>query len=263
MRAMWSGALNFGLINIPVKLYSASEDQGLHFHFLHKDDLSPIRFAKICKADGREIPFDDIVRGFEWEDGNYVVLTDEDLKKADVKKTKMIEIMDFVDQKEVDPMYFEKPYFLEPDKNADKPYALLREALKKSKKLGIARFVIREKEHLGAIEARGKVIVLEQMKFANELRDPKGLNLPGSENVQAKEVEMALKLIEQLTSKFKPEQYKDQYTEEVRELITQKAKGRKLKPKGKEPQPTKVADLMDILKASLEKEKKKTHASSR
>jgi DNA end-binding protein Ku len=262
MRAIWSGALNFGLINIPVKLYSASEDKQLHFHYLHKTDHSPIRFAKVCRADGKEVPYEDIVKGYEYQDGDYVILTEDDFKKANVKKTKMIEIMDFVEQAEVDPVYFEKPYYLEPDKNSEKPYALLREALKRSKKIGIAKFVIREKEHLGAIKAKGSAIVLDQMRFKDEVRDPKGLNLPDAK-VQGRELEMALKLIDQLTGTFKPEQYKDTYTEELEAVIAQKAKGKKPKAKGKAPEPTKVGDLMSILRASLEKERKTAAAKAR
>jgi DNA end-binding protein Ku len=263
MRSIWSGALNFGLINIPVKLYSAVEEKELRFHFLHKEDLSPIRFAKVCRSDGREVPFDDIVKGYEYQEGDYIVLTDEDFKQANPKKTKTIEIAEFVEEKDIDPIYFERPYFLEPDKNAEKPYALLREALKRSKKVGIAKYVIRNKEHLGAVKVRGKVLVLDQMKFKEEIRDPKELKTPGTESVGGKELEMAIKLIDQLTEKFKPEEFKDTYTEELEELISEKAKGHRPKGKQKAPQLTKVSDLMDVLRASLERERKKTTSSKK
>ncbi len=259
MRSLWSGALNFGLINIPVRLYSPEKEHELKFHFLHKEDFSPIRFAKICRADGREIPYEDIVRGYEYQKGDYVVLTDEDIEKINVKKSKMIQIAEFVDQKEIDPIYFQKVYYLEPGKNAEKPYALLREALKRTKKVGIAQFVLRTKEHLGAVKPQGNMLILDQMKFKEDIRSPKELNIPDME-VSVRELHMAIQLIEQLTAPFKPEEFKDTYTKEVEDLIKAKAKGGAPRVKGKEPQPTKVSDLMDILKASLERERKKTVA---
>lgn len=256
MRAIWSGALSFGLINIPVKLYSAVNEKELPLHFLHKEDLSPIRFARVCRTDGREIPYNDIVRAYEFQKGDYIVLTDEDFKIANPKKTKTIEISEFVDEHEIDPIYFEKPYFLEPEKNSEKAYALLREALKKSNKIAIAKYVIRNKEHLGAIRAMGKVLVLDQMKFKDEVRNSTELNLPESGEVSKKELEMAIKLVEQLTDKFKPEDFKDTYTQDLKKLVAEKAKGHVPRPKTKEPQLTRVSELMDVLKKSLEKSKK-------
>lgn len=260
MRSIWSGALSFGLINVPVKLYSGSEDRELKFHFLHKTDLSPIKYARICQAEGREVPYEDIVRGYEYAKGNFVVLTDEDLEKANVRKMKTIEILDFVDANDIDPIYFEKPYFLEPDRGAEKPYALLREALARSKKVGVAKFVIRNREHIGALKAFGRALLLDQLKYQAELRSPETLNLPTAE-VGARELEMALRLIEELSSSFKPANYKDTYTEDLKQVIRQKAKGKVVKPKGKEPAPTGVDDLMAVLRASLERERKKAAAT--
>lgn len=257
---MWSGALNFGLINIPIKLYSASEEKELSFHFLHKEDLSPVRFARVCKQEEKEIAYEDIVRGFEYQPGDYVVVTEDDFRKANVSKTKMIEILDFVEEREVESLYYEKPYYLEPEKNAAKPYALLREALNRSKKMGIAKFVIRNKEHLAAVKPRGRVLVLNQMKFAAELREPEGLAVPGNEKVNQRELDMAMKLIDQLSARFDPAEYKDTYTEELKDLIAEKAKGKRPRAKGKEPKATKVDDLMEVLRASLEKEKKRSAA---
>jgi DNA end-binding protein Ku len=157
MRAIWSGALSFGLVNIPVKLYSATAGMGLDLTMLHKKDISPIRYARICRADGKEIPYEDIVKGYEYQKGDYVILTDEDFKKASVEKTKAIEIESFVKESEIDPIYFEKPYYLEPEKGAQKAYALLRESLKKSKKIGLAKFVLRNREHLAAIRPKAKL----------------------------------------------------------------------------------------------------------
>lgn len=257
MRPIWTGALSFGLVNIPVRLYSATEDHGLNFDMLHKKDLSPIRYARICKVDGKEIPYDDIVKGYQYEKGDYVVLTDEDFKKANIKKTKTIDIIDFSKEEDIDSVYFEKPYYLEPDKGAFKAYALLREAIKKSKKVGIAKFVLRNREHLAALRAQGDVIVLNQLRFDEEIRKP-DLKLPGKEEkTTSREVEMALALIDQLTSHFKPQDYKDTYVKDVKQIINQKLKGKKPKAKGseKDTKPTEVHDIMAMLKESLEKHK--------
>lgn len=255
MRAIWTGALSFGLVNIPIRLYSATEDHGLDFDMLHKEDLSPIRYARVCRADGKEVPYEDIVKGYEYEKGDYVVLDQEDFKKANVKKTKTIEIVDFVKEDEIDPIYFEKPYYLEPDKGAAKPYALLREAIKKSKKVALAKFVLRNREHIAVIKVSGNVLVLDQLRFDSEIRPPDSLNLPKSEKANTREIDMALSLIDQLSAHFKPEQYKDTYAQDLKAIIEEKAEGKKPKTKGKAPQPTEVRDLMAALRASLEKQK--------
>lgn len=257
MRAIWTGALSFGLVNIPIRLYSATEDHALSFDMLHKDDLSPIKYVRVCREDGKEIPYEDIVKGYEYHKGDYIVLTEEDFKRANIKKTKSIDIVDFVQQEEIDSVYFEKPYFLEPAKGAAKPYALLREAIKKSKKVGIAKFVLRNREHLAVVKPFENVLVLNQMRFLSELRKPEGLDLPAKAAAKGKELDIALALIEQLTSSFKPEEYKDTYTAELRTVIAEKAKGKKPKKKGKEPQATEVTDLMAMLRKSLEKEKQR------
>lgn len=254
MRSIWSGSLTFGLVNIPVRLYSATAGEQLEFNMLHKKDYSPIRYAKICRKEGKEIPFDEIVKGYEYQKGDFIVLSDADFKKVNIKKTKSINVMDFVREEEIDPMYFEKPYYLEPDKGADRAYALLREALTKTKKVGIAKFVIRNREHLGLIKPGVKgVLVLDQMRFVDELHKAEELNLPDSESVSKKELDMAIKFIDQLSSHFTPSDYKDTYKEELKEVIEDKAKGKPVHVEGEEPAPTKVADLMDTLKASLEK----------
>jgi len=258
MRAIWTGALSFGLVNIPVRLYSATEEHALDLDMLHKDDLSPIRYARVCRADGKEIPYDDIVKGYEYHKGDYIILADEDFKRANARKTKTIDIVDFSKADEIDSVFYEKPYFLEPDKGAGKPYALLREAIKKSKKVGVARFVLRNREHLAVVKPFGNVLVLNQMRFFSELRKPEGLDLPAkSTAAKGKELDMALALIDQLTGPFKPEEYKDTYTAELKAVIAEKAKGKKPRKKGKEPQPTEVTDLMAMLRKSLEKEKQR------
>ena len=258
MVAIWTGSLSFGLINIPVRLYSGSETRsGIDLDMLHKKDHAPIRYARFCREDGKEVPWEDIVKGYEYTKGDYIILTDEDFKKANVRKSKTIDITEFTDEDQIDIRYFEKPYYLEPDKNAQKPYALLREALRRSKKVAIAKFVLRNREHLALIKPVGNALVMNQMRFQNEVRQPSGLNLPEAEDTSKKEIDMALSLIDHLTEPFAPEDFHDTYTEELEEIIAQKAKGKKPKKQGSEPQPTQVKDLMSMLKASLEKEKAK------
>lgn len=257
MRAIWTGALSFGLINIPIRVYSATVDRGISFTMLHKKDLSPIRFARICKEDGKEIPYEDIVKGYEYKKGDYVVLVDEDFEKVNLKKTKSIEIQDFTNEDEIDTILFEKPYFLEPDKGADKAYVILREALKKSKKVGIAKFVFHNREHIAVIKPHNDLLILNQLRYVSELRVPSDLKIPKKDEASTKEVTMALKLIDQLTGHFDPKQYHDTYTDELKEIIDAKAKGHQLKAKSKEPKPSKVKDIMSLLKESLETHHKK------
>lgn len=259
MRALWTGTLSFGLINIPIRLYSATMDHGLNFDMLHKKDLSPIRYARICKSDGKEIPYQDVVKGYQYQKGDYVVLVEEDFKRANLKKTKSIEILDFVDENEIDPIYYEKPYYLEPGKGADKAYVLLRESLKKSKKVGIARFVFHHREHIAVIKPHNEMIMLDQLRYESEIKKPSQLHIPESAKMSKQEVTMALKLIEQLSSHFHPKEYHDTYTEELKEIIEEKAKGKKHRPsKEKEPKVTDVKDIMRMLKESLETHQRKT-----
>lgn len=257
MRAIWSGAINFGLVNIPVKLYSGTISNAIDFDMLDKHDNAPIRYARISTTSGKEIPYENIVKGYKYNGEDYIVITKEDFEKVNVEKTKTIDIVDFVKEVEIDSVYYEKPYFLEPDKSAAKSYALLREALLKSKKVGIALFVLRNKEHLGIIKPYGELIVLNQIRFEQELRKPDELNLPKLKEIKGKELEMALALIDQLTSKFKPENYKDIYTDELMKMIEKKAKGEIVKPQGKKRKAGEVKDLMTLLKASLKNTRKK------
>jgi DNA end-binding protein Ku len=257
MRSIWSGAISFGLVNIPVKLYSATGENKLDFDMLHKEDLSPIRYARVCRSDGKEIPYSDIIKGYEYQKGDYVILTDEDFKKANARKTRTIDIIDFVQAEEIDVIYFERPYFLEPSQGAEKAYALLREALRQSKKTAVAKFVLRNREHLAVIMPADNVLVLDQMRFQKELRSPDGLNLPKAEIAEVKEVDMALALIDQLSENFHPKDYKDSYTEELKRVIEEKAKGKTPAQKEQEPEPTKIPDLMQVLRASLERERQK------
>lgn len=262
MRSIWSGVLSFGLINIPVKLYSATASEEIKFNYLHKTDLSPIRYAKVCKKDGRELSQADLVKGYEYEDGDFVVLTEDDFKKVNPQKSQAIDVLDFVKETEIDFMYFEKPYYLEPDKGAAKAYSILRESLKQSKKVGVAKFIIHNKEHLGIIKPFAHIIILEQMRFEDEIAAPDVLNLPQHETIRAKELSMANSLIDQLTEHFNIEHYKDTYADELEAMIKSKIKGHKPRVKESEtPHASKSTDLMMLLKESLERAKSEQHVA--
>ena len=253
MRALWNGSISFGLISIPVRLYSGSNPrQGIDLDMLHKDDHSPIRFARMCRKDGEEVPWDDIVKGYEYRDGDYIVLTQKDLDALDAKKTQTIDILQFVEEDDIDIRYFEKPYYLESDKGGDKAYALLRAALKKSNKLALAKFVMHQKEHIAVIKPVGRALVLNQMRYPSDLREPGELHLPTDDAISTKEVDMALKLVKQETKPFIAEDLRDTYTDELEELIKDKAKGKKTpKAKAEKHDSGSAKDLMSALKASL------------
>lgn len=262
MRAIWSGLVSFGLINVPIKLYSATDDHAISFDLLHKTDLSPIRYARICKEDGKEIPYQDIVKGYEYQKGEYIVFTEEDFKRINVKKTGTIEIVQFTKSEEIDSIFFEKPYYLEPDKGGAKPYALLREALKASGTVAVVKFVFRNRESLGIIKPYGDALILDQMRFSSEIRQTKDLNLPEKSLIDKKEISMALELIKNLTDKFQPEVYRDEYTHELQKAIDAKVKGIPIAKKGKAPKISKIHDISALLKESLE-ELRKTKRPSR
>jgi DNA end-binding protein Ku len=251
MRSIWRGAISFGLIYIPVRLYNATQAEELDFDMLRRGDHCPIHYAKVCRETGEEVPYEDIVKGFEYRKGEYVILEDEDFKRANVKKSQTVEIVNFVEADEIDQKYLEKPYFLEPDKGAEKVYSLLREALHRSKKAGIARFVLRTREHMALLKAEGDVIVLNQMRFATEIRKPDELNLPGHAGVTDKELDMAIKLVDQLSEEWKPEQYTDTYIEDLKRIIQEKVEGKKVEPVEEEPIPVEVTDLFSKLSESL------------
>lgn len=255
MRAMWSGSISFGLVNIPVKLYSGSQSNTLDLDMLRKSDLCPIKYLRVCKNDNQEVPYEEIVKGYEYTDGEYVVLTDKDFENASLEKTHLIDIVDFVEEREIDTRYFEKPYYLEPDKSGPKAYALLREALKRSGKVGVAHYVLRNRGSIGILRPLGNVLVLNQIRYREEVREPSDLKLPGDENLKEQEVTLALSLIDQLTVKFEPEKYKDQYVDELKRVIEEKAQGKAPAPV-KAPPPPKVADMMALLKESLKQRRK-------
>lgn len=257
MHTIWKGSISFGLVNIPVRLYSASQERELKFVMLHKKDMSQIRFARICKSEEKEVPWAEIVKGYEYQPGDFVVLEDEDFQKANLQKTKTIEIINFVEESEIESIYYEKPYYLEPDKEAGTAYNLLREAMLKTGKVGLAKYVIHNKEHLAVVKPHQNVLIVNQLRFYNELVQPDDIKVPSTTKVGTKELDIAMKLIDQLTEEFKPEDYTDTYTEEIKDIIEKKAKGKPIHPKKGEVKTTKVHDIMELLQASLNDKKKK------
>ena len=256
MRSIWSGAIGFGLVNIPVKLFSATQQSDLDLDMLDKKDHSNIRFKRVNEKTGKEVAWENIVRGYNL-DGQYVILSDEDFKKASPEKTKIIEIAEFVDEEKIDSIYFETPYYLEPQKAGVKAYGLLRDALKKSGKTGLASFVLRTKESLGLIKPVDKMLILQKIRYEQEIRKPEGLEIPETESKPA-ELKMAIALIDQLSStKFDISKYKDTYADELMKLIEAKAKGKKIPVPTMRVVHSKSKDLMEQLKASLETKKKK------
>lgn len=251
MRPIWNGSINFGLVSIPVHLYSgANPREGIELDMLHKADHAPIRYARICRKDGEEIPWDDIVKGYEYKDGDYIVLTQKDLESLDTKKTSTIDIKQFVDEPEIDIRYFEKPYYLEVVKGGEKAYALLRKALQQTHKVALATFAMHEHAHVAVIKPVGRVLVLNQMRYPSDLREPGELHIPTDQELTEKEIEMAIKLVKQETKPFIPEDLHDTYIEELEELIKEKQKGKKIKAPTK-PKVESPKSLMDALKASL------------
>ncbi len=255
MRAIWTGAISFGLINIPVKMYSAIEESSLDLDMLDSKDHSNIKFIRVNETTGKEVKFADIVKGYKIDD-QYIVLEDEDFEAADAEKTKTIDIVNFVAEKEIDSIYYEQPYYLEPDKTGMKAYALLRDALRDSKKVGVTTFVLRNKEGMATLKPYENVIVLNRIRFAQEIRSTSELKLPTVPKTKSRETEMANKLIEQLTEKFDISEFKDTYSDKLMAIIKNKAKGKK-QPKPKMQVVHKQSDdLMSMLKASLESKKK-------
>jgi DNA end-binding protein Ku len=256
MRSIWTGAIGFGLVNIPVKLYSATETSTLDLDMLDKKDHSNIRFLRVNEKTGKEVEWANIVKGYKMPNDEYVVLSDKDFEMASAKKTKTIEITDFVKESEIDSVYYETPYYIEPDKSGARAYALLREALAKTGKVGVASFVMRSKEGLAILRTSGDVIILNRIRFYEEIRDTKDLNLPPKTAVKANELKMAISLIDQLTHKFDISAYKDTYSAELMKLIHAKAKGKPIKTTKLKVVHSKSQDLMDQLKASLTKRRK-------
>jgi DNA end-binding protein Ku len=253
-RSMWKGSIAFGLVNIPVELYSATRDHRPKFRLLHAKDEEPVRYERVCQKEGKPVAWEDLVKGYEYAKGQFVVITKDDFKTAALEKTKTIDILDFVDPDDVDERYFETPYYLQAGKGADRAYALLREAIRASEQIGIAKVILRDAQHLAAVEAIGDALVLTMMRFSDELVDLKEFTFPGKVDVRPAELKMAQQLIGNLVSEWKPEKYTDEYKENLMRVINAKVKGRKprLIEEDRTPKQAEVVDLMARLRASLE-----------
>ena len=255
MRAIWSGAIGFGLVNIPIKLFSAVQGSELDLDMLDKKDHANIKFQRVNANTGKEVAWENIVRGYKIDD-HYVVITKEDFERASPEKTKIIEVAEFIDEKEIDSMYYETPYYLQPEKSGAKAYNLLRQALKKTGKVGLGTFVLRNRESLVIIRPVDDVLVLNKIRFQQEIRDPEDLKIPSGEP-KTNEVKMAIQLINQLTTDFDIARYKDTYSDKLLKLIKAKDKGKKITQSPLRVVHSRSKDLMDQLKASLQPSKRK------
>lgn len=266
MRAIWNGMISFGLVNIPVGLFTAVKERPFQFHFLHQKDQGRIRNQRVCEECNTEVEYKDLVRGYEYEKGRYAVLTNKDLDRISLESNKHIAITDFVGEREIDPMFFDKPYYLAPGRNGEKAYALLRDVLEKTHKVGIGKLVLHTHEQLGAIKTRGPLLVLELLRFADEVRHPPVLKVPSARGVAPGELKIAEQLINQLSTRFDSSKYEDSYQEALLGLIKQKMEGKPIRAGAKPQKATSVIDIMSKLKASLKQVKtdqrrKKTKAA--
>ena len=263
---MWNGSISFGLVTIPVALYPATRREELSFRLLRKTDQSPVNYKRVAEADGKEVPWEDIVKGYEYEKGKFVILKEEDFKRVDLEAAaQSIDIMDFVSVDEINPMYFQKPYFLEPQKGGDKPYALLRDALSDSGKIGIAKVVIRTREHLAGVKAQGHVLILEIMHFGDELVDADDVKAPKSGMAKEREITMAKKLIDGMTTNWDPNKYEDEYKTQLMAMIEEKVKhpDQKHETPHAKKKPSNVIDLMSVLEESLSHTKGKSASQTK
>ena len=252
MRAIWKGSISFGLVYIPVAVYTATREEKLSFRQLRHTDLSPIKYKKVAESDQEEVSADQIVKGFEYERGRYIVLKEEDFEKVRIESTHSIDITDFVEVGQVDPKFFYKPYFLEPGKGGEKAYSLLHKALSGTGKIGIAKVVISNREHLASVKPDGLFLVLELMHFASEILSPSELNRGVTGEINDKELKMAQSLIEGMTVPWEPEKYRDEYRNAVMEMIEQKASQKEVTaPPVAAPRATNVVDLVKVLQESL------------
>ena len=253
MAAIWKGSLTFGLVNIPVELRTAIRSDHISFRLLHQKDLSPVKYERICQSEDKPIPWDEIVKGYEYTKGKFVVLTDADFKTAALERSQTIDILDFVKEDEIDPRYFETPYYLVPGKGGDKPYALLREAIRKTGSVGIGKIILRQTQHLAGVKVVGNALVLEIMRFANELVDASEYNFPGREAIRPQELQMAEQLVGNLAGPFDPSRYTDEYRANLMRVIKARMKGKKvnLEEPAAETHDSGVLDLMSRLRASL------------
>jgi len=252
-RSLWKGSISFGLVNIPIELHTAVRDHRPKFRMLHATDKSPVKYERVCIKDGHAVAWDDLVKGFEYAKGHFVILTKDDFKAAAVEKTRTIDIIDFVEADAIDDRFFETPYYLVPSKGGERAYALLREAIRESDRIGIAKFILRDAQHLAAIEVIDQAIVLSVMRFADELADPKPLGFPSSEGIRKPELDMAKALVNSLAAEWDPDKYTDQYLENLMRIIKGKVKGKKVTLEPEEtPRKGEVVDLMERLRRSLD-----------
>jgi DNA end-binding protein Ku len=256
-RPVWKGSIAFGLVNIPVELHNAVRDHRPRFRLLHAKDESPVHYERVCELDGKPVAWEDLVKGFEYEKGHFVVLSKDDFKTAALEKTRTIDILDFVDPQEIDERYFETPYYLLPTKDSARAYALLREAIRESGRTGIGKIILRETQHLAAVEVIGDALVLTMMRFGDELANLSDFRFPEAEGLRKPELAMARQLIEHLSAKWEPDKYTDEYVGNLMRIIRAKLKGKKPRLEGREPErPANVVDLMERLRASLQSTKK-------
>jgi DNA end-binding protein Ku len=253
MRAIWKGSISFGLVNIPISLFPATRSEDLKFRLLRDGDLSPVNYKRVAEKDGKEVTWDKIVKGYEYEKGKFVILKDEDFKRVDIEATQTVDILTFVDVKEVNPVFFHKPYYMEPQKGGDRAYALLRDALEGTGKLGISKVVIKTRQHLAAVKPQDEGLMLQLMHFPDELRDLEEFRQPAAVKVGRKELDMARSLIETMTEKWDPSAYKDEYRGAVEQMIEDKiAKGGKSAAKAPaRKRAGNVIDLVAVLQQSL------------
>lgn len=255
MRPVWKGSISFSLITIPITLFPATRREELKFRLLRSSDLSPVNYKRVAEVDGKEVPWDQIVKGYEYEPGKFVVLKEEDFRRVDVEATQTVEIIDFVHLEEINPIFFDTPYYLAPQKAGTKAYGLLRDALKKTGCVGIAKVVIKTRQHLAAIKAQTHALVLELMHFSDELVDLDKLDIPTGRETAGKELDMATDLVKKMTDEWEPEKYTDDYRSALLDLIHKKVELGGKTPAGPEPKkkkPSNVVDLVSILQKSLE-----------
>lgn len=252
-RSLWKGTISFGLVSIPIELHTAVRDHRPRFRLLHAKDKSPVKFARVCVRDGHEVAWEDLVKGYEYSKGRFVVLTKQDFEAAAVEKTKRVDIIDFVEASEIDDRYFETPYYVAPATGGDHSYVLLREAMRQEKKVGIAKFILRDTQHLAALEVIENALVLSTMRFADELADVGSLGIPSTTDVRKNELELARALVSNLSAEWDPAKYTDEYRDNLMKIITAKAKGAHVTLEAEpERRDANVVNLMERLRQSLE-----------
>ena len=257
MRAIWKGHISFALVTIPVAVVSGSKSNELRFKYLHRTDMSPVTYKRFCDAEEQEVPWEEITRGYEFEKGRFVEVTDEEFKQANAELSRTIKVVEFVDASEIDAVYFDKPYYLEVQPGGERPYALMHDALVSSGKVAIARVVLKSREHLAAVRPSGKLLAMQMLRFAHELVDPKQVSVPEVDDLSDKEKQLATTLIDTMVADFDPGRYTDQYREQLLAVIRAKVENvEPAIPGTPSPAPGKVIDLMEVLKQSLAESKK-------